>query len=84
MKHTVQKNPADFTPVSLTVTFESQKELDAFTSMCNCSPICDSMEKHGCSIFHLVDGLERMGGNPRRVEPLCDLVSVHFKSKTSL
>ena len=36
-----------FTPVTMTFTFESQKELDAFGSVFNLSPIANAFENAG-------------------------------------
>lgn len=36
-----------FSPVSLEITFETQKELDAFTSLCGCVPIMQGVGAAG-------------------------------------
>ena len=37
----------DFVPCSITITFESKRELDVFATAMNCSPICDMIETLG-------------------------------------
>jgi hypothetical protein len=46
MKITTQKTK-EFAPVRLTITFETQKELDAFGTLMNCTVIADTLEKMG-------------------------------------
>ena len=46
MKTTIAKNKS-FQSVSLTLTFETQRELDVYASFFNCAPISETMEALG-------------------------------------
>lgn len=65
MKVTSKKQSAKFVPQSVTITFETQKELDVFASMFNTCCVCDSLDEligKTDSTDVLCDELEKIGG----------------------
>ena len=60
MKITVTKPEIKFSPVSVTFTFETQQELDAFAILFNCAPVCDTLRSfagHNIEYWRYFDGL---------------------------
>lgn len=63
----VTTNKPEFTPVSITITFETQEELDKFGCLCNssaitenvCLPHYSNLEKLGADVDGGVDRLLR-------------------------
>ncbi len=47
MKTTINKPAEFFRPCSITITFETQKELDTFGALCNNGPLLDALYKTG-------------------------------------
>jgi len=52
MKHTIVREKAEFKPVTISITLETQAELDAFGSLCNCNPIEESFVAFGIKLPH--------------------------------
>lgn len=65
MKTTINSNKSEFKPVSITITFETQKELDDFGCLCNARPIMENvnlpsyseLEKMGADIDTNIDNI---------------------------
>ena len=72
MKTIAEVPKKEFTPVSLTITFESQKELDDFGSLCNLTCITDNLvmpsyfelEKLGANINNTYELLRKIKKHP--------------------
>jgi len=60
---TINKNKTTFTPKTLELVFETQKELDAFAKIFNFSPICDLMREHLGGTVPQYNVLQSMGAN---------------------
>ena len=80
-------NPKPFVPVSITLTFENQMELDVFASIINTVPIADTFEKLSASprymlLKNVTPNLEACGANPSAyVSQICDEIAAHFSIK---
>jgi hypothetical protein len=66
MKTEIQKSNC-FQPVKLTITFESQKELDAFGVLCNTCLITETMNRIGGDLPDYTV-MEDLGANVDNVE----------------
>lgn len=72
-----------FAPVSISLTFETQKELDVFASILNSTPIAETFNKltNGSSknfIYTVTPTLQECGANPSaHVSAVCDEISNH-------
>ena len=67
MKTTINK-PADFfRPCSITITFETQEELDSFGTLCNNGPILEALAKTGGKLPSY-DLMRELGANIKNVE----------------
>jgi len=50
--------PTNFNPVDLTITFESEDELQAFHAIFNFTPICDAVRPYGLNTIMIREELE--------------------------
>lgn len=67
MKTTINKKE-NFVPCSITIHFESQKELNALTTLFNYGPVNSALGKEfDVSAKHLIEVLESLGGDPHLV-----------------
>lgn len=66
MKCAMTKDDKGFKPVTMTMTFETQEELDAFATLCNTAPIGDAAEIMGVKLPKS-DLFRAVGGNPHQV-----------------
>lgn len=66
MKTEIDKPKPTFQPVSLTIRFETQAELDAFGTLCNTSPILEAMRQMGGGLPSY-GTMEDLGANVSRV-----------------
>jgi hypothetical protein len=60
MKINVTKPEIKFSPVAVTFTFETQRELNAFNAMFNCAPVCDTLRSfadHDVEYWRCFSGL---------------------------
>lgn len=76
MKHQINKK-LDFVPVSLTLTFESQRELDVFGSLLNCSPFWDVMNDMGLTMPDYTVGEELGAKNIRHTAEIISRLIKH-------
>jgi hypothetical protein len=79
MKTTIQKAAAQFKPVNITITFETQTELDAFGSAMNTVCIGSAIEEAaGLEIDSLLGALvyplEKLGADVRQADKITSLV----------
>jgi len=80
MRTEFNKPDAKFQPVTMTLTFESQKELDAFSGMFNCAPILDALESMGGS-FPSYKSFKEVGGDTSRADTfLSSLMNTPYMS----
>lgn len=66
-----------FHPVSITITFETQKELDVFGTMCNCAPIHDTVANLGGKLPDY-DTLSKVGSDINNVEVFIDELCAQY------
>jgi len=79
MKTNITTTPAAFAPVSITITLETKKELDAFAAAMNTSCITESVEKLGempryTLSNQIAEPLRKLGANIDDVIKLRDFV----------
>lgn len=78
MKTSISTKPAGFAPVSITITFETQKELDAFGSAMNTVCIAHAIGKLSGLEYVILDKLarplEELGANIHDTERMTQLV----------
>jgi hypothetical protein len=76
-KITTEPKPA-FKPVTIEITFETKKQLDAFGTMCNYSPVCDAIESLcGDDFNSLRNALEAAGAKIDNTVEFGKLVEAH-------
>lgn len=61
MKVDYQTKPT-FSPVSIIMTFETPKELDVFSCLCNLCPLTEVVTKHGGALPN-TEGLRKLGAD---------------------
>ena len=61
-----------FTPVTVSVTFESQREMDAMASMFNATMITDPMSGMGINCTDLRETLVSLGANAGNTSQIID------------
>lgn len=75
MTYEITTPPAFFVPKTITITFESQREIDAFCSVCNMAQLKDACElvvgTRGLPSFHVV---EQLGGNNSHASAITDYI----------
>jgi len=70
MKTIVNKDKS-FSPVRLEITFETQAELDFFTSLCNLAPMVDTAHDFGASLPRC-DDLIKVGGDSNKISKILE------------
>jgi len=79
MKTNITTTPAAFAPVSITITFETQRELDAFGTAMNCYPITMSIEYLGempedTILDNIIAPLQRLGSDTTQTDRLLKMI----------
>ena len=57
------KTDTGFSPRIITITLETQNELDAFGTVFNFSPVADFLESAGIDTTPIYEAVNRMGGD---------------------
>lgn len=75
MKTEIQKPDPKFQPRSLTITFESQKELDTFGRLLNYRVVADTLRKFGGFPSEAIyDKIVQLGGDINNVTDIVDYI----------
>ena len=69
---------APFTPKAIRITFETQAELDAFGTLCNCTVVGNAIEGMGGRLPDYNE-LDILGANINSTNELCDLIKTELK-----
>jgi hypothetical protein len=66
-----------FTPKTLSITFQTQDELDAFGALCNCPRARNAMRENGGEMPHFKT-LKDMGADIEKYFPSVNRALVHY------
>ena len=81
MKTIIQKlEKPEFKPVTISLVFETQKELDAFGVLCNTALISDTIQKIGGKLPEYYE-MEEAGANVDDTDELHNLIKNHWSMK---